>query len=152
MMSSLFGQPIESRPLWPHQLTALELLQASTAMRKVLQLPTGGGKTRIAAEIIKREGRIVLFIVPRLVLIEQTVAAFEAEGISSIGVIQGRNFRTNPLARVQIASAQTLARRTVPDAGIVIVDECHLRFKSISKMIAAPDWQDVPFLGLTATP
>jgi DNA repair protein RadD len=34
----------------------------------------------------------------------------------------------------------------------VIVDECHLQFKSITEWIAAPEWQAVPFIGLSATP
>jgi DNA repair protein RadD len=123
--------------------------------RPVLQLPTGAGKTRVAAEIIlgslRREGRAI-FVVPRLSLIEQTLAAFEHEGIWNVGVIQGAHFRTNPPAPVQIASAQTLARRDIPPASIIIIDECHLQFKSISEWIASPEWSETPFVGLSATP
>jgi DNA repair protein RadD len=123
--------------------------------RPILQLPTGAGKTRIAAEIVLgslSKERRAIFVIPRQVLIEQTVAAFEREGVWNIGVIQGKNFRTNANASVQIAMAQTLARREIPPAGVVIVDECHLQFKSITDWIAAPEWQAVPFIGLSATP
>jgi superfamily II DNA or RNA helicase len=49
----------------------------------MLQLPTGAGKTVIAANIIRRaraKGKRVAFTVSALSLIDQTVAAFEAEG------------------------------------------------------------------------
>ena len=147
----------------PHTLrlyleTALDLLRESLRTghrRPILQLPTGAGKTRIAAEIVLgsiSKERHPIFVVPRLSLIEQTVAAFEREGIWNAGVIQGRHFRTNQNAPVQIASAQTLVRRDIPSADIVIVDECHLQFEKISKWIASPAWSAVPFVGLSATP
>ena len=63
---------------------------------------------------------------PSSPLIDQTVSAFEAEGISGIGVMQASHPRTNPLARVQVASVQTLARRDIPPAALVIVDECSM--------------------------
>ena len=59
--------------------------------------------------------RGAIFVVPRLSLIEQTVTAFEREGVNDIGVLQGRHFRTDPRAPIQIASAQTLARRDIAE-------------------------------------
>jgi DNA repair protein RadD len=159
MNASLFPPAVaEPRTLRLYQETALDLLRESLRTghrRPILQLPTGAGKTRIAAEIINKaliKGRRAIFVIPRQVLIEQTVAAFEREGIWNVRVIQGKNFRTNPNAPVQIAMAQTLARREIPPADIVIVDECHLQFKSVTKWIADPAWQSVPFIGLSATP
>jgi DNA repair protein RadD len=141
-----------------YQDHAIELLRESLRAghkRPILQLPTGAGKTRIAAEIIKlaaEKGKAAIFVIPRKSLIEQTVTAFEREGIRDIGVIQARHHRTRPGAAVQIAMAQTLARREIPQAGIVIVDEAHLQYKSVIDWIKAPDWAAVPFIGLTATP
>jgi DNA repair protein RadD len=148
----------EPRALRLYQETALELLRNSLRTghrRPILQLPTGAGKTRIAAEIVLgslSKERRAIFVVPRISLIEQTVAAFEREGVWNVGVIQGQHFRTNANAPVQIASAQTLARREIPPADVVIVDECHLQFKSITEWIASPEWQATPFIGLSATP
>jgi DNA repair protein RadD len=148
----------ESRTLRLYQETAIDLLRESLRTghrRPILQLPTGAGKTRVAAEIINgalAKGRRAIFVMPRQVLIEQTIAAFEREGIWNTGVIQARNRRTNPNAPVQIAMAQTLARREIPPAGIVIIDECHNQYKSITKWISSPEWQAVPFIGLSATP
>jgi DNA repair protein RadD len=160
MNASLFPPTVaEPRTLRLYQETAIEMVRESLRTghrRPILQLPTGGGKTIIASGIINLaliKGRLAaIFVVPRISLIEQTVAAFEREGIWNIGVIQGQHFRTNPNAPVQIASAQTLARREIPPADIVIVDECHLQFKSITEWIADPEWQAVPFIGLSATP
>jgi DNA repair protein RadD len=148
----------EPRVLRLYQETAIDLLRESLRTghrRPILQLPTGAGKTRIAAEIVlgslsKERGAI--FVVPRLSLIEQTVTAFEREGVWNIGFLQGRHFRTNPNAPVQIASAQTLVRREIPLADIVIIDECHLQFEKINKWIASPEWQATIFIGLSATP
>ena len=149
---------VEPQTLRLYQETAIDELRESLRTghrRPVLQLPTGAGKTRIAAEIVRgslSKERRAIFVVPRLSLIEQTVAAFEREGIWNIGVLQGVHFRTNPNAPVQIASAQTLARRDIPKADVVIVDECHLQFRSMAEWIAAPEWASVPFVGLSATP
>jgi DNA repair protein RadD len=85
-------------------------------------------------------------------IVPYRATAFEQEGIWNIGVLQGRHFRTNPNAPVQIASVQTLVRRDIPSADIVIVDECHLQFEKISKWIASPECSAVPFVGLSATP
>src|ERR1019366_3953501 len=155
---SLFETPRDPRHLRAYQERAIELLRESLRAghkRPLLQLPTGAGKTRIAAEIIKlaaEKGKAAIFVIPRKSLIEQTVTAFEREGIRDIGVIQARHHRTRPGAAVQIAMAQTLARRDIPQDGLVIVDEAHLKNKSVTDWIAAPEWAAVPFLGLTATP
>jgi DNA repair protein RadD len=159
MTGSLFP-PVahETRPLRPYQERAIEQLRASLRSghrRPVLQLPTGAGKTRIATEIILgalAKERRAIFVVPRISLIEQTIGAFEREGVWNIGVVQGKHWRTNEDAPVQIASAQTLVRREGPPADLVIIDECHLQFEKINTWIAAPEWSAIPFVGLSATP
>lgn len=146
------------RDLRPYQQTAVDLVRQSlrsSHRRPILQLPTGAGKTRIAAEIIHgalAKGRQAIFVIPRISLIEQTVAAFEREGVWNIGDIQGQHFRTNPNAPVQIASAQTLVRRKIPMVDLVIIDECHLQFEKISTWIASDEWACIRFIGLSATP
>ncbi len=158
MNAPLFGQIVaDPKPLRPYQSLTIEMLRSTALAGRrcpLIQLPTGAGKTRIAAEIIKDylgNGCRVIFVVPRISLIEQTVAAFAREGIDHIGVIQGQNFRTDQIAPVQIASAQTLARRDIPDATVVIVDEAHLQFKQINEWIATSRSKTF-FIGLTATP
>jgi DNA repair protein RadD len=159
MTAPLFPPAVaEPRTLRLYQETALDLLRESLRTghrRPILQLPTGAGKTRIAAEIVLGsliKERRAIFVVPRISLIEQTAAAFEREGIWNVGVIQGHHYRTNPNAPVQIASAQTLVRRDIPSTDIVIIDECHLQFKLITEWIATTAWATIPFVGLSATP
>jgi DNA repair protein RadD len=157
--AALFNQIMpDSKPLRPYQEACIGRLREGVKAglrRQVLKLPTGGGKTRIAAELISRalsRGEQVIFVVPRISLIEQTVGAFAREGIDHIGVIQGQNFRTDATAPVQIASAQTLARREIPKASLVIIDECHLRFKALNDWLLDAGWARAKFVGLSATP
>lgn len=156
MQRPLFDIPHERKVLRPHQQDALDMIRASAISgntRIVVQLPTGAGKTLIASHIIRRsleKGHRVLFTAPAITLIDQTVAAFEAEGLDDIGVMQADHPRTAPDAKIQVASVQTLARRDVPDAALVIVDECHQRSMVLEALMRARP--DVFFIGLTATP
>jgi superfamily II DNA or RNA helicase len=122
------------------------------------QLPTGGGKTRTAAELItlaaaKAAGAFpVVFTVPRIGLVNQTVRAFWEEGLKDIGVIQASR-RTRRSAMVQVASLQTLPNRSIPPARLVIVDEAHIRSDWLwAQMAPGGAWANVPIIGLSATP
>lgn len=147
------GHPL---PLRQHQQDAISLVRASAKAgntRIVCQMPTGAGKTVTAAEMIKgalAKGNDVIFTAPAVSLIGQTIASFEAQGIRDIGVMQGNHPRTNTMARVQIATVQTLARRAIPKAALVVVDEAHMRADVIDRLMAERD--DVFFVGLSATP
>lgn len=148
--------PASAKTLRPHQVLALDLIRASASRgnrRIVCQMPTGAGKTVTAAKLIASalaKGKSAIFTVPALSLIDQTVAAFEAEGVTGIGVMQANHPRTDRTARIQVASVQTLARRDIPEAALVIVDECHIRAMVVDKMMA--ERPDVFFVGLSATP
>ena len=121
----------------------------------MVQAPTGAGKTVLAASMVTgalAKGNRVLFVVPLLSLIEQTVAAFKAQGIDAVGVMQGYHWMTDGSQPVQVASIQTLQRRMLPLSDLVIVDEAHRWFAFMGEWMARPDWQKVPFIGLSATP
>jgi superfamily II DNA or RNA helicase len=123
--------------------------------RPVLQMPTGAGKTATAAAIINmalRRGHKVIFVVPAISLVNQTVESFERDGMLDIGVMQAYHERTDNTARVQVASIQTLMRRKIPNVGLVIVDECHVLFKFYDKWFQHLAENKVPVLGLSATP
>lgn len=147
-----------SRVLRPHQSKAVDGLRSSLMCgfrRPLLQLPTGAGKTVIAGAIVKgarAKGKRVLFVVPAISLIDQTVRSFWAEGITDIGVIQGQHPMTRPEAPVQVASIQTLQRRSIPPFDIVVVDEAHRWFEMLGLWMAAETWKNIPFVGLSATP
>lgn len=123
--------------------------------RPCVQAPTGAGKTVIAADIIRSaraKGNRVMFVVPMLSLIDQTVERFVENGINEIGVMQGQHEMTDPRQPVQVCSMQTLMRRELPDVDLVIVDEAHVQFKFLHQWLAWEHWKKVPFIGLTATP
>lgn len=159
MFDPLFQPNAEPRQLRPHQANAIMQLRQSLGQgnrRVVLQAPTGFGKSITAAKIIESslaKGHRVLFTVPRLSLIDQTVAEFEREGIHSIGVLQGNHPRRNDFAAVQVATVQTLSRRLKDidfDFGLVIVDECHETYKVIYELMEQDP--ELFFVGLSATP
>lgn len=142
-----------------YQKDAIAKLRHSLAKghkRPVVQMPTGAGKTIAAAEIVRlarQKGNRVLFCVPSISLIDQTVQKFEQHDIWEIGVIQAMHMRTDETQPVQVCSVQTLARRAkLPAADLVIVDECHVMFKFYDRWFNSPDWANVPVVGLTATP
>ena len=142
-----------------HQTTAIEMLRDAYRRKKrrpLLQIATGGGKTFVAAMVVesaRRRGHRVLFIVDAISLIDQTVEAFYAEGLSGMGVIQADHPMTDWSKPIQIASVQTLRRRGMPeDIQIVVVDEAHCQDEWLKAIMASGEWADVPFIGLSATP
>ena len=142
-----------------YQTDAIAKLRKSLSggkRRPVVQMPTGAGKTIAAAEVVRmarEKGKRVLFCVPSLSLIDQTVEKFERHDIWEIGVIQAMHERTDPQQPVQVCSVQTLARRKkLPEADLVIVDECHVMFKFYETWFDSDQWKDIPVVGLTATP
>jgi len=147
---------VTARPLRPHQHSALAMIKRSLMAgnkRIICQLSTGAGKTRLAAEIVigaLAKGNKVCFTVPAISLIDQTLEAFEGEGIDELGVLQASHARTHYGMPVQIASVQTITRRFFPDSDIVIVDECHKRNKKMSEWMR--DEPNKIFIGLSATP
>jgi len=127
--------------LRPYQTRAILELRKHIKDRPILCQPTGSGKTVVATEIIRLAKVPVLFLVHRRELVYQAASRFDA-GIIMAGVIPTD-------APVQIASIQTLARRRLPPAGLLIVDECH--------HATSPSWTRVinnydTRIGLTATP
>ncbi len=126
---------------------------ASGARRLILRAPTGAGKTLIACGIIEsavEKGRRVLFIAHRRELIDQASAKLDEFGLDH-GIVMAQHWRRRPGALVQVASIQTLARRELPAADLIIVDEAHLSLaKSYVDLVAA--YPSAVVLGLTATP
>ena len=115
--------------LRPYQQDLLDRVRAAFAQHRTvcMQLPTGGGKTRIMAEILRRcvarPPQRALFLAHLDALLDDTAARLRADGVP-VGIIQGGR-AADPTAPVQVASLQTLHRRTErPPADLVILDEC----------------------------
>lgn len=144
--------------LWPHQQDALQRLRMSIGSgkrRPMVQAPTGFGKTLLAAAIVEgatKKGRRVIFTVPAISLVDQTVQAFWNEGIRDVGVIQGYHEMSNFDRPVQVCGVQTLMKRTMPAADVAVIDEAHRWFDFYRKWMAEPEWANKPIIGLSATP
>lgn len=138
-----------------YQVDAINQLRQAILKRHrniVLQLATGGGKTTIAAEMIRSanaKGKKCLFLADRVELVEQTSKRFDYEGIEH-GIIMADHWRYKPHEKNQICSPQTLARRPIPPADLVIIDECHVAYGVHRKMMQA--LPNAVFIGLSATP
>ena len=145
------------------QEVALQALREAVRAGKrriCMQAPTAWGKTEFAAALTNNaqaKKKKVLFTVPAISLIDQTVTMFAKRGILDVGVIQADHHMSNWDMPIQIASVQTLMKRTVPDVAVVMLDECHRWFKFYEKWMGTrdhpvPEWIDVPLIGLSATP
>jgi DNA repair protein RadD len=162
MQNSLFEREVDRfekmRPLRPRQLQAIAEVRDAIKeghRRIVLQAPTGFGKTLVSAHIIAaalRKDSKPLFTCPAISLVDQTLTAFEREGIHDIGVMQAQHSRTNRNASVQIASVQTLIRRAAPEVDFALIDEAHESFEGLETMLDSEEWKNKIVIGLSATP
>ena len=123
----------------------------------LLVLPTGGGKTLVAAYILKgviEKDNRANFLADRVNLIHQTSKRLYEVGIPH-GIAQSINTR-DPHENIQVVSIQTAEKRgflskNAPD--LTVVDEAHITRKQVVdaiKTIKAAEKGRV--LGLTATP
>jgi superfamily II DNA or RNA helicase len=145
-----------------YQIAAVAGLRQSLAAgnkKPILQLATGSGKTRIAAEICKgasSKGKRVLFLAPRRELIHQAVKAFQGQGLHAGMIMAGE--RQSILLDLQVASFDTLHARAIrsermklPPADLVIVDEAHLS-TARTRLDILEAYGEAIVIGLTATP
>jgi DNA repair protein RadD len=162
MQQSLFEREVATqdtmRPLRPRQLAAIAGIREAIReghRRIVVQLPTGGGKTVIAAHIIASalsKSKRAMFVCPAINLVNQTLKSFESQGIRSVGVIQANHERTDWSQPVQIASVQTLIRRSMPEVNLVIIDEVHQNFDGLNEILDSEAWTTKVVIGLSASP
>lgn len=138
----------------------------------LMQLPTGGGKTRTAGYIVEKysaTGRQVLWLVHRDELLMQAAMTFAENGIqhrivaskSSERAIRAEEFRefarcyVNDKALVVVASIQTIVRRKgkLPwlQPSQIVADEAHLSLSATWREVISW-WPEARLLGLTATP
>lgn len=142
--------------LRPYQVKGISDLRQAFAdglKRVVFKLPTGGGKTVIAQEIIKMattKGKRVAFVCNRIELVSQTSRRFYEAGIDH-GLMQGENSR-HVHSQVMVCAIQTMTRRKAQDFDLIIIDEAHgVAGSTIYKKLIF-SLNNVPVVGLTATP
>ncbi len=150
--------------LWPHQPKAVaDVLQAIRLgeRRILLTSPTGGGKTRIAEELIAlwlQAGEKVVLYSNRKLMVDQLSRSLERAGLYH--GIRAAGYGQSPESELQVSSIQTEVSRVLKGgswglfpASRVIIDECHLqRGARVQELIQAHLEQDAVVLGLTATP
>ncbi|HXV46398.1 MAG TPA: DEAD/DEAH box helicase [Nitrososphaera sp.] len=122
---------------------------------------TGTGKTEIAFECARRAAELsgqdhfpILFLVPRIVLVEQNVRRLESYGIADVGVYYGER---KDVREITISTYQSAINNhdLIRDARMVVLDEVHLvsesavAFDSIFDVIVEDPKKAI--LGLTAT-
>lgn len=108
------------------------IAHAVAAKRCTIEVPTGGGKTEIGAEIARRFGGPVLWVVNTKVLLDQTADRLTAllPGIPVQRLGGGHQVTGLPAGSITVATVQTLARLDLPVPTwarfkTLIVDEAH---------------------------
>jgi DNA repair protein RadD len=139
-----------------YQLAALDGLREGIRAghkRQILYAPTGSGKTEMAIALIQdalAKYSKTAFIVDRLSILYQTEARFDEHRLP-FGVLQSGHYRFRPYERLQLCSAQTLARRGVTDdLKLIIVDEAHSCYRTTTNFLLAHP--QIVAVGLSATP
>jgi superfamily II DNA or RNA helicase len=115
----------------------------------------GWGKTRVSAEMFKSsysKGKMAMFTTPRNALIEPSVEEFEEQGLTDIGIIQQDHPRTNPSAKLQVASIHTAVNRELPQVALLVNDEAHMNTKEFNALLDSEDWKNKIVIALSATP
>jgi superfamily II DNA or RNA helicase len=115
--------------------------------------PTGAGKTYLGLRICNeamQKGKRAVFLCDRTTLINQTSAAADGYGLRDHGVIQANHWRRQPYQLLQIASAQTIAKREYwPQLDVLVVDEAHTQLKVWTEYAQN---SKAAVIGLSATP
>lgn len=126
--------------------------------RPIVAASCSFGKTILAGAILKScqdKGKKGWFLCDRIQLIEQSIDKFRQMGID-FGVRQADHRLKNEAAPIQIVSIQTLAAminkhgRKLPEFDLAIIDECHVQYEIIDKIMEKYD--NIPIIGLSASP
>lgn len=141
------------RPYQSEMVAAIRAAWAAGQHRVLGCLPTGGGKTEVAIDIIRTDAtpaKRALVLVERKVLCHQWAARLRRHGIDRVGILQGEN-TTAVSAPVLVATAQTVRSRGVPEGvALIVIDESHIWHTAHDDVLQASP--DAHVLGLTATP
>lgn len=153
--------------LWLPQTRAIEQTTAALAeghQRICLTLPTGGGKSRIACELIRdwlHVGYKVSLYTNRKMLIEQVSRVLSEFGLNH-GMRSAQHMESEMPSNdhLQVSSIQTEASRVLKkktwqlhEADRVLVDEAHLNSGETAKTLLDMHIErGASYVGLTATP
>ncbi|MBV9614882.1 MAG: DEAD/DEAH box helicase [Ktedonobacteraceae bacterium] len=136
----------------PYQQEALTNWLAAGSMGVVV-LPTGAGKTFVAAMAIAETGLKTLAVVPTIDLLQQwrtALAAALSLSPDEIGIFGGGEKELRPITIITYDSA-ALYPRELRHFGLLIFDECHHLPAPTYRLIAESSFTPLR-LGLSATP
>lgn len=162
-METIIKKP-SRKVLYPYQKadinTILEkIIDQNGQGRLLYQLPTGGGKTVVFTEIVKRflesSDKKALVLTHRVELCKQTSTTIKNAGIVSKSITSKLKVlpADNPY-RCYVAMVETLKNRLrekkvpIDDIGLVIIDEAH--HNSFGKLLSK--FKNAFIIGVTATP
>lgn len=137
-------------PLRPYQTEAVELAIRHLAASPLVQIATGGGKTEVGFEIIRRVSKPTIWLTHTRTLVLQTHRRLVDAGFHA-GIVMA-DWPRDRLAPVQVCSVMTMVRRfPMHGVGLCVLDEAHRSLaKSWRKVIDAHP--EALRVGLTATP
>jgi len=117
----------------------------------LIELPTGSGKTLISYFIAKDElsrGGKVLFVAPKVVLIEQTMNVFNCLNPELLHYTNKKRIKSN----IYISTLQTIASKGIPkDISLLIIDEVHYGDSRFLQNTIKRKYSN-KIIGLSATP
>lgn len=139
----------------------VQLALAHGETRICLASPTGGGKTRIASELLTSwmaEGHFCALYTNRRLLIDQTSRALTAAGLEH--GVRAEGYDDERHQALQVSSIQTEHSRVTKKgtwhlhpATRILIDECHLQKGDMAKKILEAHLAEGgAYVGLTATP
>lgn len=146
-----FATDLQMEPR-PYQDEALGCWLAQGSAGVVI-LPTGAGKTLVAAMAIHETGLWSLVVVPTLDLLQQWRAALAsvlAVSVDDIGTYGGGEKEMKPITVITYDSAAIHARE-LKRFGLLVFDECHHLPAPTYRLIAERAFSPLR-LGLSATP
>ena len=128
----------------------------SSTRRKVLVVsPGGSGKTIIIARIVqlaRKQKKTVLIISHRREIVVQTKKLL-ARLKEKPAILMSTETTANGPMPVTIASVATIMSRGIPEADVLIIDECHRSAaKTYLKVVRRFDRDKKRIIGLSATP
>jgi len=128
--------------------------------RGLVEIPTGGGKTRLAAKILATLNIPSVFIVHRDTIFRQSVAEFKKMGVP-IGIIKGakKNIETINVATIQTLHSvmknsyeSPIRSFVLNECQAIIVDEAHHAGSPMYKYVLQRFVNAYYRVGLSATP
>lgn len=154
---------MSKHPLRDYQQEIIDKVRSSIAAgnkRIILQLPTGGGKTRIASEMIDlstKKNKRALFTCHRQTLVLQAFEAINRPMATSVSMGSSSSF--DPALPIQIGMLQTLKSRIgkfgkayLGEIDIIILDEVQYGATSTMQTQLYETYPETITIGLSATP